>query len=147
MKRWAIGSLVLMFAVMSLAFVAYAAEQATGEHKVPDQTVMKSPVKTIMIGPDRVSPSTANIAKGTTVVWVNTTSGGVSVFFSRGKEIAAVCAAPSRFALDADGNYNSGDIPQGGTASVCFLEAGKYEYQVVRGKTAGGAAKGTIVVK
>lgn len=147
MKRWAVGLLVLMFAVMSLAFVASAAEQTYGERKVPDQTLMKSPAKTIMIGPDRVSPRTANVAKGTTVIWVNTTSGGVNIFFTKGKEVEAVCAAPSRFALDADGKYNSGDIPQGGTASVCFLEAGKYDYDVARSKTAGGSSQGTIVVK
>ena len=133
MKRWLIALLVLTFAVGSLAFVAYAAEQV--------KTQM------IMIRTDTLTPKTATIDKGTTVIWVNTTSGGVNILFSRGKEVAVVCAAPSRFALDPEGNYSSGDIPQGGTASVCFLEAGKYQYQVARSKTAGGATKGTIIVR
>ena len=135
MKRWLIALLVLTLAVGSLAFVAYAQQKDTGK------------VKMIMIRSDTITPKTATIDKGTTVIWVNTTSGGVNIFFSKGREIEAVCAAPSRFALDNEQKYNSGDIPQGGTASVCFLEAGKYEYDVARSKTAGGATKGTIIVR
>ena len=133
MKRWLIALLVLTFAVGSMAFVAYAAEQ--------------SKTKMIIIAADTVSPKTANIAKGTTVIWLNNSNGSVNIFFSKGKEVEAVCAAPSRFALDTEGKYNSGSIPQGGTASVCFIEAGKYQFDVVRQQTAGGSMQGTIIVK
>ncbi len=146
MKRWLIALLVLTFAVGSLAFVAYAAPQATGERKTPDQTpTAKS--KMILITANSVSPKTANITKGTTVIWLNNTNGSVNIFFSKGKEVEAVCAAPTRFALDTEGKYNSGSIPEGGTASVCFIEAGKYQFDVVRQQTAGGAMQGTVVVK
>ena len=133
MKRWLIALLVLTFAVGSLAFVAYAAEQ--------------SKTKMIIITSDSVSPKTANVAKGTTVIWLNNTNGSVNIFFSKGKEVEAVCAAPSRFALDTEGKYNSGSIPEGGTASVCFIEAGKYLFDVVREHGAGGSMQGTVVVK
>ncbi len=133
MKRWLIALLVLTLAVGSLAFVAYAAEQAK--------------TKMILITANSVSPKTANIVKGTTVIWLNNTNGAVNIFFAKGKEVEAVCAAPTRFALDVEGKYNSGSIPEGGTASVCFIEAGKYQFDVVRQQTAGGAMQGTIIVK
>ena len=118
-------------AVGSLALVASAAK-----------------TKMVMLTASGISPSTATIEKGTTVVWVNNSNGSLGLFFSKGKEVEAVCAAPSRFALDAEGKYNAEGIPQGGTASLCFLEAGKYEYDVVvQEKRTGGSAKGTIVVK
>ena len=131
MKRWAIALLVLTLAVGSLAFVASAAK-----------------TQMVMLTASGISPKTLTIEKGTTVVWVNNSNANLGLFFSRGKEVEAVCAAPTRFALDADGNYNSGGIPQGGTASLCFLEAGKYTYTVVVGeKKTGGAGDGFIIVK
>lgn len=131
MKRWLIALLVLTLAVGSLAFVASAAK-----------------TKMVMLTASGISPRTANVEKGTTVVWVNNTNGSLGLFFSKGKEVEAVCAAPSRFALDSEGRYNAQGIPAGGTASVCFLEAGKYEYDVVvQEKVTGGAYKGMVVVK
>ena len=132
MKRGLIALLVLTIAIASLGIVAYA---ATAKSKM------------VMITANGPSPKTATIGKGDTVIWLNTTSGTVSVFFAKGKDVEAVCAAPSRFALDPDGKYNAGNIPQGGTASLCFIEAGKYRYDVTREGTAGGSMQGTIVVK
>ena len=132
MKRWFIALLVLTVAVGSLALVASAAQKT----------------KTIMLTASGISPKVATIEKGTTVVWVNNTNGSLGLFFAKGKELEAVCSAPSRFRLDAEGKYNAEGIPQGGTASVCFLEAGKYQYDVVvQEKRAGGSYQGTIVVK
>jgi len=131
MKRTLIALLVLALAVGSLAFVASAAK-----------------TKMIMLSARGVTPNPATIEKGTTVIWVNNSNGSLGLFFSKGKEVEAVCAAPSRFALDSEGKYNAEGIPVGGTASVCFLEAGKYEYDVVvQEKSTGGAVKGTIIVK
>jgi plastocyanin len=132
MKRWLIALLVLTVAVGSLALVASAAQKT----------------KMVMLTASGISPKTATVEKGTTVIWVNNSNGSLGLFFSQGKEVEAVCAAPSRFRLDAEGKYNAESIPQGGTASVCFLEAGKYEYDVVvQEKKTGGNAKGTIIVK
>ena len=131
MKRTFIALLVLALAVGSLALVASAAK-----------------TKMVMLTASGISPRTATVEKGTTVVWVNNSNGSLGLFFSKGKEVEAVCAAPSRFRLDPDGKYNAEGIPVGGTASLCFLEAGKYEYDVVvQEKVTGGCVKGTIVVK
>ncbi len=134
MKRWLIALLVLTVAVTGLAFVAYSAEQAK--------------TKMILIGSaGGISPRTVTVAKGTTVVWLNNSNDNASIYFSKGKEVEAVCAAPSRFSLDSEGKYNSGPLPQGGTASVCFIEAGKYSYEVVGQKVGGLKGTGTITVK
>ncbi|MDH7500244.1 MAG: hypothetical protein QHH30_07640 [candidate division NC10 bacterium] len=130
MKRWMIALLVVTFVVAGLA---YAAEQAKP--------------KVVIVSGTGISPKTLTIAKGTTVIWLNSADDAVSIFFSKGKEVEAVCAAPSRFALDSEGKYNSGALPQGATASVCFIEAGKYQYDVVGQKVGGLKASGTIVVK
>ncbi len=131
MKRWLIALLVLTFAVGSLGMVAFAAK-----------------TKMIMLGAggSAISPKTAEVAKGDTVIWVNQSSSGTDLFFVRGKEVEAVCAAPTRFSLDSEGRYFA-SIPVGGTASLCFVEAGKYTYTVTREKSAGGAFDGTIIVK
>jgi plastocyanin len=131
MKRWLIALLVVAVAVTGISLVAYA----------------QAKTKIVSIGASGPTPKTATIAKGTTVVWLNTMNDNVSIFFSKGKEVEAVCAAPTRFSLDSEGKYNSGPIPQGGTASVCFVEAGKYSYEVVGQKMGGLRATGTIVVK
>ena len=93
-----------------------------------------------------INPRTLTLSKGDTAIWVNNSAGEISIFFPRGKEVEAVCAAPSRFAMDAEGKYGA-SIPQGGTASLCFVEAGKYTYTAVREKTAGGSMDSYIVVK
>ena len=134
-KKWTIAALVLALAV-GLALVATAVE------KKPAGTT-----KMIIISDGKIGPATANITKGTTVIWLNNAMGNVNIFFSKGKEVEAVCAAPTRFALDADGKYNSGGIPRGATASVCFIEAGKYEYTVTGFERGTTTLTGKIVVK
>ncbi|HEX9920721.1 MAG TPA: hypothetical protein VGB21_04420 [Candidatus Methylomirabilis sp.] len=135
-KKWTIAVLVLALAVAGLALVATAVE--------------KKPMgitKMIIISDGKIGPATANIAKGTSVIWLNNAMGNVNIFFSKGKEVEAVCTAPTRFALDADGKYNSGAIPRGATASVCFIEAGKYEYTVTGFERGTTTLTGKIVVK
>ena len=138
-KKWTIALLVLALAV-GLAIVATAEEKAL--HKGP-----MGLTKMIIISDGKIGPATANIAKGTSVIWLNNAMGNVNIFFSKGKEVEAVCAAPTRFALDTDGKYNSGAIPRGATASVCFIEAGKYEYTVTGFERWTTTLTGKIVVK
>jgi len=134
-KRWLTALLVVLtLAATSLAsVVAYAAEKA--------KTQM------IMITPSGISPVTVTVAKGTKVVWLNNTS-SATILFSRGKQVAAASVDPERFELDSLGKYNSGDIPQGGIASLSFIGVGKYQYDAVDQKS--GAARigsGTVIVE
>jgi hypothetical protein len=51
------------------------------------------------------------------------------------------------------GYYETSKIPHGGTASICLIEEGKYEYEVRRlmkddsGQPAEQIAKATVIVK
>jgi plastocyanin len=134
-KRWLIALLVVLtLAATTLAsVVAYAAEKA--------KTQM------IMITPSGISPDTVTVAKGTKVVWLNNAS-LTNVLFPRGREVAAASVDPSRFALDSVGKYNSGDIPQGGIASLSFVGVGTYQYDVIDQKSGGAKiGSGTVIVK
>ena len=39
---------------------------------------------------------------------------------------------PVNFHADIGGNYETGAIPEGGTASICFIYKGTYKFEVKR---------------
>jgi plastocyanin len=72
-------------------------------------------------------PAILRSEPGTTVIWVNHSSQPVEILFLD-KKVVLACGAPVNFFVGKDGAYESGKIPFGGTASLCFTEKGKYEY-------------------
>jgi hypothetical protein len=76
-----------------------------------------------------VDPSTLVSEPGTTVVWVNFSKTPVELLFLD-KKVTIACASPVNFFVGKDGAYESAKIPFGGTASLCFLEKGRFEYMV-----------------
>ena len=64
MKRWLIALLVVAVAISGLTLVAYAQQ---GKSKM------------IIVGAAGASPKTATIAKGTTVVWLNSSNDNVKI--------------------------------------------------------------------
>ena len=75
-----------------------------------------------------VSPESLKAKLGTTVVWYNSGPGPVTIKFTTRLGIA--CSAPVNFFADMFGNYESSAIPEGGTASICFIGEGEYSYTV-----------------
>jgi plastocyanin len=75
-----------------------------------------------------VSPESLKAKLGTTVVWYNNGPGPVTIKFTTRLGIA--CSAPVNFYADMFGNYESAAIPEGGTASICFIGEGEYSYTV-----------------
>ena len=75
-----------------------------------------------------VSPESLKAKLGTTVVWYNSGPGPVTIKFTTRLGIA--CSAPVNFYADMFGNYESAAIPEGGTASICFIGEGEYIYTV-----------------
>ena len=75
-----------------------------------------------------VSPESLKAKLGTTVVWYNNGPGPVTIKFTTRLGIA--CSAPVNFFADMFGNYESSAIPEGGTASICFIGEGEYSYTV-----------------
>jgi plastocyanin len=82
-----------------------------------------------------VSPESLKAKLGTTVVWYNSGPGPVTIKFTTRLGIA--CSAPVNFYSDMFGNYESSAIPEGGTASICFIAEGEYNYTVRRLVTKG----------
>lgn len=88
---------------------------------------------------------------GTTVIWVNQTSTPHEILFLDNKVVMA-CSSPVNFFVGKDGAYESAKIPFGGTASLCFIEKGKYEYTLKPSKTfyqwtKDEVHKGTVTIK
>jgi hypothetical protein len=100
-----------------------------------------------------INPKVLVSGKGTTVIWYNTTDGPIHIRFQRGDSVRVACAEPKHFVVQEDGSFQSDEIPFGGSASLCFIESGNYEY-VVTGVTAkpfktGGRFNklGTVIIK
>jgi len=72
------------------------------------------------------------------------------------KKVALACGSPSNFSIGEDGTYETARTPRGGTASLCFLEKGKYTYIVTSSRTLvleygkqkkRKESRGTIIIK
>ena len=111
--------------------------------------------KVISISSDEFALRTLTVESGTTVVWINTTSQRYVEINFIGKQVVMACGAPAGFVVNDEGSFSSGKIPPGSTASLCFIEKGEYNYEVVMKNLAsfGGKAatrktfKGKVVIK
>ena len=88
---------------------------------------------------------------GTTVVWVNQSYTPQEILFLD-KKVVIACGSPVNFIVGHNGAYESSKVPFGGTASLCFLEAGTYQYIVKSSKTFAQQPKdkefrGTVTIK
>jgi plastocyanin len=100
---------------------------------------------------EEVSPLTLTTTTGTTVIWVNHSRTPVEILFLD-KKVTVACGSPVNFIVGKGGAYESGKIPFGSTASLCFLEKGTYEYMIKSSRTfymkrVERDAKGKIVVE
>jgi len=100
------------------------------------------------------SPSILVTNPGTTVIWVNHSKSPLEVLFLD-KKVTLACGSPVNFFVGKDGAYESGKIPFGSTASLCFTEKGRYDYIVKVSRTfympaqggAGAEHRGSIVIE
>jgi plastocyanin len=99
-----------------------------------------------------VAPATVTIKRGTTVIWMNDERSAAAIQFT-GRQVTLACKSPVHFIVDDKGSFTSDKIPQGGVASLCFVEKGAFEYIVKRDTppTAPGEAprefKGKVIVE
>ena len=126
---------------------------AFGGEDVPKEIQLTT--KNIFIKNNRVlEPATLNSNLGTTVVWINTSSFPIEIIFL-GKKVTLACGSPMNFSIDKDGAFHSAIIPRGGTASLCFIENGTFNYKVESagtllmeyGKKERKVSKGTVVIQ
>ena len=112
---------------------------------------IESIVKTIVVRTyEGIRPPILDAKQGTTVVWVNRSRTPQEILFLD-KKVVQACGSPINFFIGENGAYESGKMPFGGTASLCFTEKGKYDYIVKASITFDPGMekehKGTIVIK
>lgn len=136
---------------MSLAEEKGAAQQAAQEAE-EEVTIINRIVR--INEREGASPSILVTGPGTTVIWVNHSKSPLEVLFLD-KKVTLACGSPVNFFVGKDGAYESGKIPFGSTASLCFTEKGRYDYVVKVSRTfykpalggAGSEHRGSIVVE
>lgn len=74
------------------------------------------------------SPDPLKTKLGASVIWINENPEPVTIKITT--KVGLACKAPINFYADIFGYYETPQIPQGATASICFVEKGKYEYEV-----------------
>ena len=130
MKREIIFILtVFLIGIFFLMGYTSAEEKKEEGLKLVNRTVT---IKTIEGGRDMkpvVDPSTLISGPGTTVIWVNFSKTPIELLFLD-KKVTTACGSPVNFFVGKDGAYESAKIPFGSTASLCFLEKGRFEYIV-----------------
>ena len=119
-RKQLILMVVVMVVLCSGGFMHAADDETAEELKVINKVVT---VKTY----EGLMPATLSSQPGTTVIWVNHSPQPVEILFLD-KKVVLACGSPVNFFVGKDGAYESGKLPFGGTASLCFTEKGKYEY-------------------
>ena len=77
-----------------------------------------------------VSPDPLKVKQGTTIIWVNQGKEPISILIKT--KVGIACKNPVNFYADLFGYYETGQVLPGATASICFIDKGKFEYEVKR---------------
>jgi plastocyanin len=123
---------VTVVVTMVMSFLLHSGVSPSAQQEAEEMELI---TKTVFIKPYEVlQPSSLTSKQGTTIIWVNDAKFPVKILFVD-KKIALACGSPSNFSIGKDGTYETARIPRGGTASLCFLEKGSYEYIVTSSRT------------
>ena len=121
-------SIVLFICLLVVIFSCITTQESaiSGEGKV------KETVQTIILKkePAGISVNPLRVKLGTTIVWFNSDPEPVTIKFI--DKLGIACKVPVNFYADLFGYYETGPIAQGGTASICFIFAGTFTYDVKR---------------
>jgi plastocyanin len=120
MKRYA----VIVCVMFAIGMVSGAVNNVAAAEKGGAQMV------TMKKEPAGVSPNPVKVKAGTTIIWINYDPEPVSIRFKT--RIGYVCGEVVNFYADLFDSYESTGLPQGGIASICFIEKGTYDYEVRR---------------
>lgn len=83
-------------------------------------------VHTVNVGP-KITPLQINTGRGDEVRWVNKRSEPIAVVFPKSDAVPISCRSGFK---TVDQTVLSAVVPPNGSASLCFSEIGKYDYQV-----------------
>lgn len=99
-----------------------------------------------------VEPLNLFIRPGTVVLWLNQYPEDIRILFP-GRKVTIACMSPVNFTLTAEGFFESGQLPNGAVASLCFIQPGAYSYSIERvdaarrAKSEGFRLEGVITVR
>ena len=119
-------TLFIAFLLTSLFVVSFHGAVLAEDAKPKEEVAMI----TLKQEPEGISPTSLKVKLGTTIVWFNSDPGPVTIKFL--DTLGVACKVPVNFHADVWGNYETGTIPEGGTASLCFIFKGTYRYEVKR---------------
>ena len=147
MKRKHLICLVtILVGIFCLTGFTFASEEKQEEIKVSSKVVTIHPS-------EGLRPANVTADLGTTVVWLNRDRSEVEVLFLN-KMVTIACGSPVNFTVGKSGAYESAKIPLGGTASLCFIKNGTFDYVVkssrpikVKRGLPGGEHRGTITIR
>ena len=77
-----------------------------------------------------ITPDPLKVKQGTTIIWVNEGKEPISILIKT--KVGIACKNPVNFYNDLFGYYETGQVLPGATASICFIDKGKFEYEVKR---------------
>lgn len=117
--------LVLFFTAFIFLLIL---NQATfAKDQKPNETIKTVTLKKEPVG---ITPNPLEVKLGTTIVWFNNDKGPLTIKFT--DKLGIACKVPVNFYGDLMGYYETRVIPEGGTASICFIYKGEYNYEVKR---------------
>jgi plastocyanin len=128
-KIWLVLAIFLSFGLV--ASVGTVCSQAEKSDKIKPEKKVEGAKIVHMGSYGKLSPATATVKPGTTVVWVNEADSPVEIQFD-GKQVTMACQNPVHFVVDDKGSFISNNIPMGAVASLCFIEKGEFNYTVRR---------------
>lgn len=117
--------LVLIFT--ALMFLLALNQSIFAKEQTPKETIKTVTLKKEPVG---INPNPLKVKLGTTIVWFNNDKGSITIKFI--DKLGIACKVPVNFYADLMGYYETKPIPEGGTASICFIYDGEYTYEVKR---------------
>jgi len=118
-------SLVLFFT--AFIFLLALSQAIFAKEQTPKETIKTVNLKKEPAG---IAPNPLKVKLGTTIVWFNNDKGPITIKFT--DKLGVACKVPVNFYGDLMGYYETRIIPEGGTASICFIYKGEYAYEVKR---------------
>ncbi len=128
MKRKSlIAAALFLWGIFCVTALTLAADEKIEDLKVINKIIIINKY-------EEVKPLTLTSSQGTTIIWVNHSRTSVEILFYD-KQVTLACGSPVNFTVGKEGAYESGKIPFGGTASLCFLEKGKFNYMITSNRS------------
>ena len=125
-KKSLYSTLLIVIFLASVFMVAFHDSVRAEDAQLKEAVAMI----TLKQEPTGITPASLKVKLGTTIVWVNSDPGPVTIKFL--DKLGIACKVPVNFHADIWGNYETGSIPEGGTASICFIYKGAYKFEVKR---------------